>query len=414
MRRPVHRLAMAAAVMTAVTAGVLPASPAGAESRPQSPAGAESRQLVGTWSTASDRLTPTDRLAVTIGGQTVRMVARISIGGSGLRVRLSNVFGRKPVTFKNVHLGLQAYGAELVTKSNRPLTFARRKWITVQPGQAIWSDPLEEKISGRQDVVVSAYIPTAVEEVTGHDRAYATTYLSTPGDHAAEETAESFTGTSTQWYFLDRVAVTTGGGAGSVVALGDSITDGTGQGSDANRRWTDYLYQRFGRVPAAKRMGVLNVGIAGNRVLQPGVGPSALSRFKRDVLSQPGVRTIVVLEGINDISRGEYTSAKPLIDAYKKMIKLAHAKKLRILGGTLTPFYGYSTWTEEREEIRQQVNVWIRTNKAFDAVIDFDKAVRDPGFPAQLAAPYDHGDHIHLSDAGRRRLAYTVRLSQLV
>ncbi|WP_169808733.1 SGNH/GDSL hydrolase family protein [Microtetraspora niveoalba] len=389
--------------MTAVMAGVLPTSPAGAESR----------RLVGTWSTASDRLTPTDRLAVTIGGQTVRMVARTSIGGSAVRVRLSNVFGTAPVTFKNVHLGLQAYGAEIVAKSNRQLTFGKRKWVTVRPGQAVWSDPLTGKFSGRQDLVVSAYVPTAVEEVTGHDRAYATTYLSTPGDHAANESSEAFATTSTQWYFLDRIAVTAGGDSGSVVALGDSITDGTGQGNDANRRWTDYLYQRIGRLPAKKRMGVLNVGIAGNRVLQPGVGPSALSRFKRDALSQPGVRTIVVLEGINDISRGEYTSAKPLIDAYKKMIKLARAKKIRILGGTLTPFYGYSTWTEEREEIRQEVNVWIRTSKAFDGVIDFDQAVRDPGFPAQLAAAYDHGDHIHLSDAGRRRLAYAVRLSQL-
>ncbi|GLW96500.1 SGNH/GDSL hydrolase family protein [Microtetraspora sp. NBRC 16547] len=403
MRRPVHRLAMAVLVMTAVMAGVLPTSPAGAESR----------RLVGTWSAASDRLTAGDRLTTTIGGQTIRMVARTSIGGSGLRIRLSNVFGTEPVTFKSVHIGLQAYGAEIVTKTNQALTFNGRKWITVRPGQAIWSDPLPGKIPGRRDMVISLYVPTTVEEVTGHDRAYATTYLSTPGNYAADESAEAFATTSTQWYFLDRIAVTTAGGTGSVVALGDSITDGTGQGNDANRRWTDYLYQRVGQLPAEKRVGVLNVGIAGNRMLSSGVGPSALTRFTRDALSQPGVRTVVVLEGINDISRGEYTSAKPLIDAYKKMIKQAHAKKLRILGGTLTPFYGYSTWTEEREEIRQQVNVWIRTSKAFDGVIDFDQAVRDPGFPAQLAAEYDHGDHLHLSDAGRRRLAYTVRLSHL-
>ncbi|MCC5578860.1 SGNH/GDSL hydrolase family protein [Microtetraspora sp. AC03309] len=403
MRRPVHRLAMAVVVMTGVMAGVLPLSPAAAESR----------HLVGTWSAASDRLTTDDRLLAPIGGQTIRMVARTSVGGSGLRIRLSNVFGVVPVTFKSVHLGLQAYGAEIVGKTNRPLTFGGRASVTIRPGQAVWSDALPGKITGRQDVVISAYVPTTVEQVTGHDRAYATTYLSTPGNHAAGESGEAFTTTSLQWYFLDRIAVTADGGIGSVVALGDSITDGTGQGNDANRRWTDYLYQRVGQLPAKKRVGVLNVGIAGNRVLYTGVGPSALSRFKRDALSQPGARTIVVLEGINDISRGEYTSAKPLIEAYKKMIKLAHAKKLRILGGTLTPFYGYSTWTEEREEIRQEVNAWIRTGKAFDGVIDFDKAVRDPAYPAQLAAAYDHGDHIHLSDAGRRRLAYTVRLSHL-
>ncbi|GAA0441731.1 SGNH hydrolase [Acrocarpospora corrugata] len=342
------------------------------------------------------------------------MVVRTSIGGSGLRIRLSNVFGRTSVTFHGVYLGLQAYGAELVSKSNRPVTFNGKKAIRLKPGQAVWSDPVVKKISPRQSVVVSMYVPSNLAQVTGHERAYTTTFLSDPGDYAKGESADKFTYTSTQWYFLDRVAVTTAKSVRSVVALGDSLTDGAGQEIDANRRWTDYLNHRISALPAAKRVSVLNAGMAGNRVLHTGVGPSALSRFHRDVLSQPGVKTVVVFCGINDISKGEVTSAKALVDAYKKMIKLAHARKLRILGGTLTPFAGYQSWTPEREAIRQQVNRWIRTSRAFDGVLDFDKALRDTEMPDQLRAAYDHGDHLHLSDAGRRKLAYTVSLKQIL
>ncbi|WP_204045054.1 SGNH/GDSL hydrolase family protein [Acrocarpospora phusangensis] len=375
---------------------------------PALPARADPGHLVGTWTAASDRL-PT-----ALGDQTIRMVVRTSVGGNGLRIRLSNVFGATSVTFQSVYLGLQAYGAELQHKTNRPVTFNGRKSVKLRPGQAVWSDPVVKRISPRQDVVVSMYVPGYLPQVTGHDRAYATTFLSDPGDHARQEASDMFTYTSTQWYFLDRVAVTTARTVRSVVALGDSLTDGAGQELDANRRWTDYLTHRVSAVAAAKRVSVLNAGISGNRVLRTGVGPSVLSRFRRDVLSQPGVRTVVVFCGINDISKGELTSAKPLIEAYKKMIKEARARKLRILGGTLTPFAGYQSWTPEREAIRQQVNRWIRTSGAFDAVLDFDKALRDPHAPDQLRAAYDHGDHLHLSDAGRRKVAYTIPLKRIL
>jgi lysophospholipase L1-like esterase len=366
-----------------------------------------SQHLVGTWSASSDRV------AAALGGQTVRMVVRTSIGGTGARIRLSNVLGTGPVTFRNVYLGVKAYGAEILSGTNRPVTFGGHKYVTVPAGRAVWSDPIPGRISGGADMVVSLYLPTTVRTVTGHERAYATTYLSSPGDHAASETADGFTYTSNQWYFLDRVAVTAPAAIGSVVALGDSITDGAGQKTDANRRWTDYLRHRIADLSPSRRMGVLNSGIAGNRLLRPNVGPSGLSRFYRDVISQPAVRTVVVYEGINDISRGGYTSAKPIISAYKRLISQAHARKLRVLGATLTPFYGFGTWTPEREELRQQVNKWIRTSKAFDGVVDFDKAVRDPEFPDQLAPAYDHGDHLHMSDAGRRKLAYAVDLRRL-
>ncbi|MEZ0076168.1 SGNH/GDSL hydrolase family protein [Planotetraspora sp. GP83] len=404
MTRPAHRLTVIALALAASLAAMLTAAPAEAGAHaPRKPAS----HLVGTWTTASDRL------MTAIGGQTVRMIVHASIGGAGVRIRLSNVFGAAPVTFKSVHVGIQAYGAEILTDTNQPVTFGGHKSVTVPRGRAAWSDPLPGKISGGQNVVVSLYVPANVQGVTGHDRAYATTFLSEPGDYAADETADGFSYTSNQWYFLDRIAVEAAPAVGSVVAFGDSLTDGTGQNNDANRRWTDYLYHRLVRLSAPRRMGVLNAGIAGNRILHSNVGPSGLGRFYRDALSQPGVRTVVIYEGINDISRGYYTSAKPLIYAYRKMIKLAHSRKLRVIGGTLTPFYGFGTWTEEREEIRQQVNRWIRTSGAFDGVADFDKALRDPEIPEQLAPAYDHGDHLHMSDAGRRQLAYAIDLRQL-
>ncbi|MFC0861551.1 SGNH/GDSL hydrolase family protein [Sphaerimonospora cavernae] len=421
MPRPVHRLMIAAVALTAATAAttvvVLPAAPAQAESlqadrRPDRHGGRKDEQpashrLVGTWSAS------TTRLAAALGDQTVRMVVRTSVGGTGMRIRLSNLFGSAPVTFRGVHVGIQAYGAEILMGTNRPVTFGGRESVTIGSGRAAWSDPIPGKIPGGSDVVVSLYVPSNVQGVTGHERAYATTYLSDPGDFAAEEAADGFTYTSTQWYFLDRLAVGAPKATRSVVAFGDSLTDGAGQSADANRRWTDYLYQRLVRLPANRRMGVLNAGIAGNRLLHHDAGPRGVGRFRRDALTQPGVRTVILYEGINDISRGYYTSAAPLIDGYKRLIKMAHARKVRILGGTLTPFYGFGTWTEDREEIRQQVNKWIRTSGAFDGVIDFDKAVRDPEFPEQLAPAYDHGDHLHMSDAGRRRLAYVVDLRLL-
>lgn len=407
MARPAHRLTMAALALAVTGATTsLAAAPVHAESLAAAHAPVR-RHLVGSWTTS------TDRIDAALGGQTIRMVVRASVGGAGARLRLSNLFGAAAVTFADVHVGVQASGAEIVAGTNRPVTFGGREAVRVPAGRAVWSDPIPDRISGGSALVVSLYVPRAVRGVTGHERAYATTYLSDPGDHTAEETAESFTYTSTQWYFLDRVAVEAAPAVTSVVAFGDSLTDGTGQAVDANRRWTDYLRQRLARLSPDRRMGVLNAGIAGNRLLRPNVGPSGLGRFSRDALSQPGVRTVVLYEGINDISRGEYTSVKPIVYGYKRLIREAHARKIKVLGATLTPFYGFGTWTPEREEIRQRVNAWIRTSGAFDGVVDFDKAVRDPQFPEQLAPSFDCGDHLHLSDAGRSALAEAVNLRAL-
>ncbi len=391
MSRPVVRVIV---LISVLVAGLT--APAQAAAAPRN-------HLVGTWSAA------TDRLPTAIGGQTVRMIVRLSAGGSGLRVRLSNLYGSAPIVLRSIHAGLQAYGAEIETGTNEPVLFNRRDYVRIPAGKAVWSDPLPKRYAAGSDLVVSLFVPGTHTRVTGHERAYATTFLSDPGDHAAKDDGMRFSYTSTQWYFLDRVAVTASAKVPAIVAIGDSLTDGAGQPTDSNRRWTDFLSQRL-----RGRASVLNVGISGNRLLQPVTGASVLQRFGRDALGQPGVKTVVVFSGINDICKGDYTSAAPLINAYKRLITLAHRQKVRVVGATLTPFYGYPAWSEEREAVRQQVNRWIRTSGAFDAVADFDAALRDPTYPDQLRASYDSGDHIHLSDAGRRKLAYSLRLSQIV
>jgi lysophospholipase L1-like esterase len=426
MARPAHRmtvvtLALASSMVVTVVAAVpvatarahgldgpfTPPAPSPAASTPAEPAAGkpEPQHMVGSWSAASNGVT------TAVGGQTVRMVVRASIGGSAVRVHLSNAFGRAPVTFENVHLGRHASGAQVRAGTNHEVTFGGRASVTVPAGGSVWSDPLDEGVTSGEDVAVSVYVPDYVRGVTGHDRAYATTYMSGPGNHAGDESADTFTYVSNQWFFVDRLSVKADSDVRSLVALGDSLTDGTGQANDVNRRWTDYLHRRL--VDASETIGVLNAGIAGNRVLRPTTGPSGLARFDRDVLSQPGVRTVVVYEGINDISRGSYTSPEPLINGYKRLISEAHAEKLKVIGATLTPFRGFGTWTKQRERLRQQVNRWIRTSGAFDAVVDFDRAVRSSKSPDRLVRAYDAGDHLHLSDAGRHKLADAIPLKEL-
>lgn len=360
-------------------------------------------RLVGTWTTA------TMPLRTTIEAQTIRMVVRTSIGGSGLRIRLSNVFGSRPVRFDSVYVGLREEGARIVPGTNRRLTFRGRPAVRVAPGRAVWSDPLPGPVADRTELLVSVHTPDRIRQVTGHQRAYQVNYLSVPGDYSDDETPDAYVIERTSWYFLDRVAVTSGASAGAVVAFGDSLTDGAGMLPDVNRRWTDYLFDRLTLLRRTPRLSVLNAGISGNRLLRPGVGPSALSRFRRDVLSQPGVRTVVIMEGINDIARGTNPSAEHLIAAYRRLIRQARAADVRVVGGTLTPFRGWPKYTPAKERVRQEVNRWIRTSGEFDAVADFDRALRDPARPRRLLAHYDSGDHLHMSDAGRKRMAAVVR-----
>jgi len=254
-----------------------------------------------------------------------------------------------------------------------------------------------------------------------HAASWQTGYVSPPGNHAGtpsmpvEATTRYRRGDgleSATWFFLARVEVIAPPNAYAIVAIGDSITDGTASGLDANHRWPDRLARRL--AGAGMRTAVLNAGIGGNRVLVEGNGPSALSRFDRDVLDQPGASYVVVLEGINDIGQAReqpQPGAAELIAAHKALIERAHARGLRIFGATLTPFQGANYWTSAGEAKRQALNEWIRTSKAYDAVLDFDAAVRDPDQPSKLLARYDPGDHLHLNAAGYEAAADTIDLA---
>jgi lysophospholipase L1-like esterase len=391
---------LAVGTMIAVGGGPVSAAPR--------PSGHE----VATWGASADRTT------AALDTQTVRDIVHTSIGGSGLRIRLSNAFGSAPVTFSHAYVGVQASGAALVARSNRQVTFGGSPAVTIPVGAEVLSDPLPGIFAAQTNFAVSLSLQGAGGTVTGHNVAHQTSYVSSTGDHAADASAAPFSTTMTSWYWLDGVVVTAPRTVDAVAALGDSITDGTDSTTDMNKRWTDVLARRLLQRPVPRQMGVLDEGIAGNMVTGDRKGVSAQARFDRDVLAQPGVHTVILLEGINDIDLGgpdgQGTSADALIAGDRQLIVRAHADGACIVGGTLTPFEGSDRFTEAREAVRQKVNSFIRHSGEFDAVIDFDRAVRDPGRPSQFLPRYASSDHLHPNDAGHQAMGDAVRLGDLV
>lgn len=356
----------------------------------------------GTWAAS------TDRTGGTVNDQTVRDIIRTNIGGSGLRVQLSNVFGSQAVTFGQVTVGVVQSGADVVPGTNRQVTFSGSPSVTLQPGVEVLSDPLPGNVAAQQDLAVSIYAQGAVGTVTGHNLATQTSYLSTAGNHAGEDASTAFTTTIQNWYWLEGVQLTEPKIVKSVVALGDSITDGFRSTPSTNRRWPDDLARRLLAKPLAQQMGVLNEGISGNRILADGAGPSTLSRLDRDVLAQPGAETVIFLEGINDLSRG--ATADQVIAGDRQVIARVHAAGKCILGGTLTPF-GNSSDTEKAAV--RTVNDFIRNSGEFDGVVDFNAAIRDPADPDRMLPVYDSGDSLHPNDAGYQAMANAIDLKML-
>lgn len=356
----------------------------------------------GTWAASADR---TD---ATLVDQTVRNIVRTNIGGSDLRISLSNVFGSEAVTFGSATVGGHEGGGSVTPGSNRQVTFGGSPSITVPAGAEVLSDPLPGRVEAQQDLAVSVYVQGNPGTVTGHNLARQTSYVSTPGDHATDESAADFPTAVSNWYWLDGIVVSTPKRTPTVAALGDSITDGFGSTSSANNRWPDVLAERLLEGAPRRTAGVINEGISGNKVLSDGSGVSALARLDRDVLAQPGVETVILLEGINDISGG--ATADEVIAGYRQLIARSHAEGTCILGGTLTAF---ETAGAEREAERVAVNEFIRTSGEFDAVIDFDAATRDPADPDGLLPAFDSGDNLHPSDAGYQAMGEAVPLAEL-
>jgi lysophospholipase L1-like esterase len=348
--------------------------------------------------------------------QTLRLIVHPSIGGERLRIVLSNAFGTAPLVVGAANVALRDTDAAIVSKSSRVLRFSGSASTTVPSGAIMVSDPVDLALPATSDLVVDLYVPgdTAASgsALTMHTGANQTSYVSSTGNYAGAETFPVAT-TTGSWFVLARVEVAAPQAAGVIVALGDSITDGSRSTPNTNRRWPDLLAKRLA-AGSGPRMAVLNAGIAGNRVLLDNAGPNALARFDRDVLTQTGVTHVVVMEGINDIGQGRANplpSAADLINAHRQLILRAHARGLKIYGATLTPFEGAGYFTPEGEAKRSALNEWIRTSKEYDGVIDFDAAVRDPANPRKFLTQYQSGDNLHPSDAGYQAMADAVDLS---
>lgn len=366
---------------------------------------------------------PLPSSALQFKNQTLRQIVRVSLGGEQLRVVFSNRYGTTPLEVGAAHVALRDKDAAIVSSSGRVVTFAGKPTARIAGGATLVSDPVALTVPALADLAIDLYLPgdTAASSspVTLHPAAWQTNYVSRTGNHAgaadfpvqATTTFDRNGLPSSSWFFLARVEVLAPAQAGAIAVLGDSITDGTASGLDTNSRWPDHLARRLSRqqIPLA----VLNLGIGGNRVLDEGVGPSALSRLDRDVLAQPGLTHLIFLEGINDIGgAGEKPSpsAADIIAGHRQVIEMARARGLRVLGGTLTPFEGAAYYSAAAEAKRQAVNEFIRTSKMYDAVLDFDFALRDPSRPTRILPQYDPGDHLHPNPVGYRAMADGIGL----
>lgn len=351
--------------------------------------------------------------------QTVRQIIHVSIAGKRVRVRLSNAYGTTPLNIGAVHIALQSMAASTAAGSDRALLFNGNRSIVIPAGGLVLSDPVDFDVPAFANLAVSVYFPSATGPMTWHQLGLQTAYISTTGDFTASADIAGAT-PATSRFVLASVEVAAAKKIEAVVAFGDSITDGYGSSVDANRRWPDFLSQRLNAGNGTNGTAVLNQGISGNRILHDVFGPNASARFDRDVLAQAGATRVIVLEGLNDIGipgaferPAEEVSSDEIIVGLQQLIERAHEHKILIFGGTLTPFEGTSFpgyYTPAGELKRQAVNTWIRTRADFDAVIDFDEAVRDPAHPTRLLPAYDSGDHLHPNDAGYKAMAYSVNL----
>lgn len=350
--------------------------------------------------------------------QTIRMIAPVSIGGRRLRVQLSNAYGTTPLKLGAVHVALRAKDSTIVAGSDRALTFSGQSSFTVPPGASALSDPVDLDVPPLGELAVSVYVPEATGPPTIHTAGLHTTYISKSGDATAQASIED--GVTTQsWYWLSSIQVLASEDAAAIVAFGDSITDGARSTPDADRSWPSRLARRLAANRDTTGIAVVNQGIGGNRILRDNTGPNALARFDEDVLTPAGVRWLIVLEGINDIGQGARANALPenavtaadLIAADRQMIERAHLRGIRMMGATLTPYGGAAYSSEKGEAMRETLNTWIRTSGAFDAVVDFEAATRDPNHPKQFRPEFDSGDHLHPSDAGYQAMADAIDLA---
>jgi len=371
---------------------------------------------IGTWAASPQRmpglLSSPDEMAIQFNDQTLRMVARVSRGGDSARVRLDNSFGSMPVTIGAAAIALHDDGSGVVDDTTVALTFAGEPSVTLPVGESVQSDTIAIDIPDLEEVAISVYLPQQTLGDRGHSLGRQTTYISEPGNFVSADDDFPQSTTTTARYFLSGIEVQASNDTQGIVTLGDSITDGFASTVDANARWPDQLAERLFDDMERRDLTIINAGISGNRILNEGVGPSAVARLDRDLLDQSGAAFVVLLEGINDIGFGQIgfqtVSADDIIQGYRDIISRAHDDCLKIIGATVTPFGGAGYFTDDGEVKRQALNTFIRDSGEFDAVIDFDAAVRDPDQPIQLLPAYDSGDNLHPNDDGYEAMAQSV------
>lgn len=390
----------------------------------------QNEHWVATWTTAhraaplivssavGQPFTAAQQAQLGFNNQTIRMIAPVSIGGRRVRLQFSNAYGTTPLKLGAAHLALRAKDSAIVPGSDRTLTFSGQPGFTIPPGASALSDPVDLDVPPLGELAVSVFVPEATGPPTIHSAAFHTTYISKSGDATAQPSIEDSV-TTQSWYWLSSIQVLAPAEASAIVAFGDSITDGARSTPEADRSWPSRLARRLAANRDTARFAVLNQGIGGNRILRDIAGPNALARFDEDVLSPAGVKWLIVLEGINDIGQGARANALPenavtaaeLIAADRQMIERAHLRGIKVMGATLTPYGGAGYSSEKGQAIHDAVNTWIRTGGAFDAVVDFEAATRDPNNPKQFRPEFDSGDHLHPSDAGYQAMADAIDLA---
>lgn len=388
-------------------------------------AGAQTR-WVGTWGASPSPQFPEQDMRtknLLFENQTVREIVHTSIGGQSLRVRLSNAYGDGTIEIGAAHIALHADDSSIVPGSDHVLTFGGRSSISIPPNAPVLSDPVNLNVPADADLAISIFLPKSTLAGGIHYSAQQTNYVG-PGNLTAAASMPDAKKIES-WVFLTEVDVAAPESAFAIAAFGDSITDGAASSVGANHRWPNFLAARLLAQHNESGKGVVDEGIGGNRILHDAsgnvaFGSNGLSRFGRDVLEIPGVKYVIVLEGINDIGHAgssapesQAVSAEQIIGGLKQLIARAHDHGVKIFGATLTPFAGTifpGYYTPEKDVERKAVNEWIRTSQAFDGVIDFDKATEDPARPGHMLPKYDSGDHLHPNDAGYKAMADAIDL----
>ena len=375
----------------------------------------DSTHWVGTWTAA-----PAPAEGAAFSNHTLRMNPRVSIGGRRLRIRISNAYGVRPLVIGAAFVGLRRDGPAVVPGSNRRLTFGGESGATIAAGAPIVSDPVDLEFGPLADLAVSVHLPQDLPASFGITGRYArqTNYVSPPGDFAAEETMPVGRLTD-DWYFVCGVDVVAPAETGAVVAVGDSLTDANISTHDGHHSWPSQLARRLVARRGGRPVAVMNQGLGGNRILHDIRGDSGLRRFDRDVLAQPGVTHAVIMLGTNDLRNRpgraeEEVTAPQMIAGLRQLAVRGHAGGIAVIACTLTPFENETflpgAWNPRREAVRQAVNDWLRQTDAFDAVADFDQALRDPDHPTRMLPVYDCGDHLHPSDLGYRAMGDAIDL----